>query len=65
MFAALQRLFGLCRHDAMWREHRELEGRQVVFFVCRCGYVTPVLWRTPDEHLDLVEKRSPTRPGRV
>lgn len=65
MFAALQRLFGLCRHDAMWREHRELDGRQVVYFVCDCGYAVPVLERTDEEYAALQKIAPPTRSGRV
>lgn len=65
MIAMLLRLIGICRHDAMYREHREIRGRVVACFVCPCGRVVPVLERTADEHIDLVQKSWPARPGRV
>jgi hypothetical protein len=64
MLATLQRLFRLCRHRAMYREHRELHGRPVMHFVCDCGYAVPVVKRTEDEVLQL-DRRAPARPGRV
>lgn len=61
MIAALLQLIGFCRHRAMWREHREVEGRLVACYVCDCGHVQPIVKRTADEHL----KAFPARPGRV
>ena len=61
MLAALWRLVGVCSHRAMYREHREIEGRVVACYVCDCGHVQPIVQRTPDEHL----KAFPARARRV
>jgi hypothetical protein len=65
MIVALTRLFGWCRHREMYREHREVEGRIIACYVCDCGHVEPILKRTPDEHINVMQKSRPARPGRV
>jgi len=65
MIAALQRLFGFCRHPAMYREHRELDGRLVMHFVCPCGFARPVIERTAEEYAQLDRRVRPAGARRV
>jgi hypothetical protein len=50
------RLFFGCSHLATYRERRPLEGAAVMHLVCHdCGHASPVMDRTPAEHLRAID----------
>lgn len=65
MIAFLLRLLGLCRHGAMYLEHRELAGRRVMHYVCDCGHAEPVLQRSAEEYTHLEQYARPAGTRRV
>ena len=51
VFSTLHRLIAGCTHRDTYRERRQLDGLDVMHFVCHdCGHAVPAIQRTTAEH---------------